>query len=446
MVTLQDLKKHLPESALPSSLGGSLFPTRAVTATAGAMALESPVRSTNRKLPMAPPRQRTSEHRRSYPNITSISPADPEDKPDTSGQPQAGAVNKMKGLFEQKKDEHQMVLSPQQIVQSDKRTNGHRSGGKPHPPQIKPQLISVAEGSKVKLPMMPLQQTREKGIGKRPTTEEKKDDRLTELVGIFNRGNNSKTPLKSEKEQDGRSLPNSEPEKKSIWKPGRGMSSQAEADSGKTKEEDTTKHSKPNSVLVPFSVLNPGKTDGMGPNKTSAAQTLASSAAGHGDNKKSAVYEGYETVEFKPLPSSQSGPGHLKPPASPTKSSSASTSRNTPKTSTSHSGPTTLKSKPMKTPGAKSIPPLESKPLPSKPSNQAKPPKSEYENIQIKRGGANSYVGKSVMGGTNSWPQIQCLTNCGYIILVGPCPKMLCNTNHDQQIVVFINILRWRYL
>ena len=47
MVGLQDLQKHLPDSTLPPSLGGSLLPSRAVTATAGAQALESPVRTTN---------------------------------------------------------------------------------------------------------------------------------------------------------------------------------------------------------------------------------------------------------------------------------------------------------------------------------------------------------------------------------------------------------------
>ena len=135
MVGLQDLQKHLPDSTLPPSLGGSLLPSRAVTATAGAQALESPVRSSNKKLPMAPPRQRpVPERRQSFPDMATL-----ETNRQTA-QPPAGAVNRMKDLFEQKKDQKKdehTVVSPQ------RRPHNGVSRSNPPPPNKPIKMLPV---------------------------------------------------------------------------------------------------------------------------------------------------------------------------------------------------------------------------------------------------------------------------------------------------------------
>ena len=311
MVGLQDLQKHLPDSTLPPSLGGSLLPSRAVTATAGAQALESPVRTTNKKLPMAPPRQRPPERRQSFPDMTSIETS--RQSAVAAAHPPTGAVNRMKDLFEQKKEDH--TVSPQR-----KPHNGASS--KPNPPSNKP----------LKIPPVPPQRTPGGGAsGHSSSTDERSahigdKGRITAgkvALTVLNIGSSSKATGPSSKAT--------------------GPSSKATGLSSKANSDRPTNSGSKASNDRPGNSSSDRPTGGLGNSDSRPPPS---------GGKKKPTYNEYETVEITPMPTSPTKSRNNKQPAA------------------------------RSTPARPKEPPA---PPPTVPPASKSAPKSQYENIQIKR-------------------------------------------------------------
>lgn len=378
----------------------------------------------NRKLPLAPPpRNRTPVKQRSFPELSpnsTVSGGQHEGADNGRGQPKTGAVNRMKGLFEQKQE----TGPPQRrTVPEQQKTNRYPPPAtvtpKPHLPLMPPLGGAAAEKTPSSKPRIPPQPpTRDKPVNSRtqlPHAGEKREDKLSgHPFSSRQKGVDGKllaTASEKRELEEKKSLPTEAEQKfspKRLPFPRRGQSFRRseETSSDKKVEEASKKHK------VPFSVLRPGR-EGSPPPAPVEKRPFVKSAPSttpllpiHNSDDKArrkppangchapvVSNSEYEPVEFRPL-SSMPSSAHSST-TSPSSSSSASSSSkpssfllpSTKPLSNAHpsSLPASQKQKAKLPPASQNIPTTESKPLPLVPSQPKAPQRRQYENIYIKQ-------------------------------------------------------------
>ena len=395
MVSLPDLHKQLPEASLPPSLGGSLLPSRIVTATAGASAQESQVKAMNRRLPRAPPRNRTPVRQSSLSELTmnTVVSCDQQENGDTP-QHQTGAVNRIKDLFEQKQEGVAPVrrMAPDQEKHNRHHTPASTGPPRSHPP-LKPSVggagIENTTSSKQKA-LPPPPPTRDKPAVSNRTPLSRSAERNEERFGgLFSGRRRSadgkmftkvtgKVELEERKSVPGESERRLSPTKTPFF--GRGLGTHvAEETSSVKKTEDSSKKS--SRFKVPFSVLTKPGREGSPP--PAAVKSVPNTTPLLPPQSSSGADDGYETVEFKPL---QPSPHHTASSLSAAPSQRPAHFKLLPNTpSTSSTSSTSCRQKPKQASVCQDTAPAESKPLPSVPSQPRAPPRRQYENVFIKQ-------------------------------------------------------------